>query len=192
MGATGTVNVGSGSANINIGTNASGTVNVGVSGSTIALKGTTNTTGILNVNALMTILCGSNSFSLGKPGDNALWISANNYINGVYLTASSGTGWTNVSDRTLKKDIEPLTNMLDKVNELNAVKFKYIGNDKEVCMGFIAQELQNQFPELVSETSSGKLGIAYTGLIPAIVKSIQEQQEQINILKDEIDVLKNK
>ena len=82
--------------------------------------------------------------------------------------------------------------MLDKVNELNAVKFKYIGNDKEVCMGFIAQELQNQFPELVSETSSGKLGIAYTGLIPAIVKSIQEQQEQINILKDEIDVLKNK
>ena len=199
---TGSIGIGAGSltraGNLNIGTGGSGPVTIGnntapltLRGSSIVLTNTTTTNSLLNVNNLMNIQCGSTTFAVSRQGDNAFWISSTNFTSGVYLTGGSSAGWTNVSDRTLKTNIEPLTNMLDKVNALNPVKFKYIGNDEEICNGFIAQELQIQFPELIKE-SSGKLGIAYTGLISVVVKAIQEQQEQINILKDKIKALENK
>jgi hypothetical protein len=130
-------------------------------------------------------------FSVGRPADNAFWISSNGYVNGVYLAGASSAGWVNVSDITMKENIAPMVNMLDKINELNPCQYNYIGNQDELCMGFIAQELQNQFPNLIYK-SNDKLGIAYTGLIPVIIKGLQEQQEQINSLKDELKLLSAK
>lgn len=153
--------------------------------SIINLYGTVTTTGISK------LLCGSTTFSVGRSGDNAYWISSNNYVNGVYLAGASSAGWVNVSDITMKENITPMVNMLDKINELKPCQYNYIGNQDEICMGFIAQELQNQFPNLIYK-SSDKLGIAYTGLIPVIIKAIQEQQEQINSLKDELKLLSAK
>jgi len=168
-----------------------GSTTIGNSTNTVTLGGATTSTGILTVNNIFKVLCSSTLFSVGRPADNAFWISSNNYVNGVYLAGASSAGWVNVSDITMKENITPMVNMLDKINELKPCQYNYIGNQDELCMGFIAQELQNQFPNLIYK-SNEKLGIAYTGLIPVIIKALQEQQEQINSLKDELKLLSAK
>jgi hypothetical protein len=45
--------------------------------------------------------------------------------------------------------------------------------------GFLAQELQTVFPELVYEDNDGVLSIDYIGLIPIMIQTIQEQSNSI-------------
>lgn len=99
--------------------------------------------------------------------------------------------YTAVSDERLKKNIEPVESVLEKINSLQPRKFnmKEEVNTAEKHYGFIAQELEKVFPELVSVTPDDGDGIAdlrtvsYTELIPILVKAIQEQQKQIEELQ---------
>lgn len=50
-------------------------------------------------------------------------------------------------------------------------------------MGFIAQKVQTEFPELVSEDEEGYLSIDYIGIIPVLVEAMKEQQKQISLLE---------
>ncbi len=49
-------------------------------------------------------------------------------------------------------------------------------------LGFLAQDVQALFPELVEEDKDGYLYVDYVGLIPVLVESVKEQQEQIDSL----------
>ena len=53
-------------------------------------------------------------------------------------------------------------------------------------LGFIAQDLQKIFSELVEQDSAGYLSIDYIGLIPVLVEAVKEQQETIEVLQDRI------
>lgn len=55
--------------------------------------------------------------------------------------------------------------------------------EKRTRLGFIAQEVQTVFPELVDEDSEGYLSVDYLGLIPVLVEAIKEQQIQIEELE---------
>jgi len=46
-------------------------------------------------------------------------------------------------------------------------------------IGFLAQEVQETFPELVHENPNGQLGVVYSGFIPILVEAVKEQQEEI-------------
>ncbi len=106
------------------------------------------------------------------------------------------------SDISFKKDITDFSKMSDKLNLLRPVKYKLkertnsegnpvpINEDQE-CFGFIAQEVIKIFPEIVNERGNGTLGIRYTELIPVLVKTIQEQQTEINDLKSRIEKLES-
>jgi hypothetical protein len=63
------------------------------------------------------------------------------------------------------------------------------GEAKESKLGFIAQELQMIFPDLVEEDDLGYLGIDYNGLIPVIVEAMKEQQNMINEQNRRIELL---
>ncbi|OGU80311.1 MAG: hypothetical protein A2W11_01345 [Ignavibacteria bacterium RBG_16_35_7] len=99
--------------------------------------------------------------------------------------------YTAVSDERLKKNIEPVESVLDKINSLQPRKYnmKEEVNTAEKHYGFIAQELEKIFPELVSVTPDDGDGIAdlrtvsYTELIPILVKAVQEQQKLIEELQ---------
>ena len=56
-------------------------------------------------------------------------------------------------------------------------------------IGFLAQEVQEVFPEVVYSDPNGNLYIDYISLIPCLVKSIQEQQLVINKLEVEIQTI---
>jgi len=109
--------------------------------------------------------------------------------------ANGYTLWTNYSDRRLKENIQPLVNtsILDKINSLNPVTFNYnvaSGYDKETrarkVSGFIAQELQEIFPEMVGTLKLNDeeyLDTNLSNLSLYLVKAVQELSTEINLLK---------
>ena len=106
----------------------------------------------------------------------------------VNLTVS-GT-FTNNSDKRLKRNIEPLTNSLQTVMQLNPVSYEKKANLTSTDYlikenGFIAQDLQKVLPILVNTDKSkdSLLSINYVAIIPILTQAIQEQQKQIEALK---------
>ena len=61
------------------------------------------------------------------------------------------------------------------------------GND----IGFIAQELEIIYPELVKTGSNGYKSVDYSKLTPILVEAIKAQQAQIDALKTENGSLKS-
>ena len=91
-------------------------------------------------------------------------------------------GYTNVSDYRVKKNIEEIT---DNIDDLHPVKyFNTITGKQE--FGFIAHELQEHFPGLVTGTKDGKeyQSVNYTGLIPLLIKEVQNIKREIEKIKN--------
>ena len=95
--------------------------------------------------------------------------------NQAYLSAAGA--WTNASDVTIKKDIEDIDYGIETVKSLKPRKYK-MKSDDEVQIGFIAQELAEQVPEIVGG-KEGLLGVSYGQLTAVLTKAIQEQQATI-------------
>jgi len=88
------------------------------------------------------------------------------------------------SDSRLKRDVNELEPTLEKVLGLRSVNFKWINQtDDANRLGFIAQEVEKIFPEVVHTNQKGFKSVAYSNFVPLLVKSIQEQQEMINNLQ---------
>jgi len=104
-------------------------------------------------------------------------------------TVVAGTGWSCSSDINLKKDIEALSSFstLDQLLELNPVSYRWKdgNNDQILQHGFIAQDVEGIFPELVTtDSASGLKSLSMGGMIPYIVSAIQEMAHKIaNISK---------
>src|ERR1035437_4735972 len=100
--------------------------------------------------------------------------------------ANGYTAFTNYSDSRLKENVTDLieTSALDKINQLKPVTFNYnalSGYDQKTrdrrISGFLAQDLQTVFPEMVGETTIGGQTYFDTNLsdLPLyLVKGIQE------------------
>ena len=132
----------------------------------------------------------SGKFWYMGPNTNNHFILYNNSVAGVYLL-DGGTSWTGSSDENLKENIVELTGALDKVKDFRCVEYNFIADkNKSKKIGFIAQDWQEDYSQVVSQDDDGNLGIQYTETIPVLLKAIQEQQEQIEQLKTEIQTLK--
>lgn len=106
-------------------------------------------------------------------------------------------GFTNSSDARYKRDLRPLTGALGKVRALRARSYDWdhaAFPDKDLpkrrSIGFIAQELREVLPELVTEDAEGYLSIAYTEVIPVLTQAIQELHTQVSTRESEITRLK--
>lgn len=96
----------------------------------------------------------------------------------------------NPSDITLKDNIEPIN--LDDFNKLNPVSFTFKDDDKnKKHYGFIAQELETVYPELVTNTELGFKSVNYIEMIPILLSQMKNMQIEIDKLKDEIHKMKN-
>jgi hypothetical protein len=56
----------------------------------------------------------------------------------------------------------------------------------------IAQEVMEQFPDLVHKGSNGYYAVNYDGLIPVLIEAIKEQHSIIENLQAEITLLKQR
>ncbi len=92
---------------------------------------------------------------------------------------------TDYSDKSLKKNILPLKNSLQKLVKLSGYSYNWIDPKKssDEQIGLIAQEVEAQFPQLVLTDSAGIKSVAYGHLVPVLIEAIKEQQLQIDELK---------
>lgn len=97
------------------------------------------------------------------------------------------------SDRRYKTDFTPLNGSLAKVSLLNGLYYQWrteefpdkrFPNERQV--GFIAQDIEQHFPEVVVTDSEGYKSVDYGRLTPVLVEAIKElnaalQQQQATI-----------
>jgi len=117
------------------------------------------------------------------------------YVNG---TAYSTGGWQS-SDLRLKENIKPLTNVLEKIENISGVGFNWKTNEypekglpEGRQIGIIAQEVEKEFPELVNEDNEGYKTLAYERFVAVLLQAIKEQQKQIEQLNQKIKELESK
>ena len=120
-----------------------------------------------------------------------------NLANGT-VTSSNGT-LSATSDMNLKISDGYIDNALDKIMNLKPRYFYWkeeTGLPTNIRqLGFYAQEVNQSLGEEASNTpknENDKWGIYDRSIIAMLTKAIQEQQSQIDILKQEIINLKNK
>jgi hypothetical protein len=107
-------------------------------------------------------------------------------LNGVYLP-NGANGWSAWSDERIKKNIKPIDTALTDILNLKPVFYNYKGDDDTQALraGFIAQEVQQVYPDLINESSmdSGDiknlLGLDMTNLVPYLVKAIQDLNKKV-------------
>jgi hypothetical protein len=96
----------------------------------------------------------------------------------------------NPSDITLKDNIESINN--DDFNKLNPVSFTFKDDEKnKKHYGFIAQELETLYPELVTNTELGFKSVNYIEMIPILLSQMKNMQMEIDKLKEDIREMKN-
>lgn len=120
------------------------------------------------------------------------------------INQTSGA-YTAVSDERLKRNIRTMENgILNKVMQLRPTSYQFtrivgdeggvVGDDNRYYNGFLAQEVEKIFPELVFRGSDNPAQDYYTmdysGFGVIAIKAIQEQQKIIEKQKSEIEVLK--
>ena len=139
-------------------------------------------------------------FSIG--GTERVRINSTVYRLTVYGSAlASGGLWTN-SDKRLKTNISNIKNPLEKLVQINGVKYNYLKNDltKQYGLdeetgevfGFIAQDLEKVFPEMVKIDENGLYAVNYTMMVPVLVEALKTQNAQISELQNRLDQLENK
>ena len=146
---------------------------------------------------------------------------------GVIGTASGGTtnyavyasgdlaytgSLINASDAKLKENVASLSGTLSRIMQVKSRMYDYRSGTEFSSMslssgkhyGFVAQELEEVFPELVvdvvhpGDDPANKVrgpeihykGVKYMEMVPILVKAIQEQQQMIDKQQKEIDELK--
>lgn len=123
-----------------------------------------------------------------------IWDGAGSLI--AYVDDATGN-WTPVSDERAKKNISSLSYGLDTINQLNPVHYQLIRNDKD-NIGFLAQEVKEIIPEIVSGDDKVGYGISYAAFTPILTKAIQELDQKIKdseivytLTQDDMDKLED-
>ncbi|MBI4160453.1 MAG: tail fiber domain-containing protein, partial [Candidatus Yanofskybacteria bacterium] len=108
-----------------------------------------------------------------------------------------GYGITDSSDISLKKNIVNLENSLSKISQLHPVNFKWKDStiDSGLQIGFVAQEMETIYPELVKTDDKGIKSINYSHLVAPLVEAVKELNAKFNnfvsFVKTEISNIKD-
>ena len=102
---------------------------------------------------------------------------------GSITTSGSLTSYNVTSDYRLKQDLKDF-NALDLVSAIKTYDYEW-KSDKTRMYGVIAHELQEVLPYVVQGEKDAEMmqSVDYSKIVPILVKAIQEQQAQIEELK---------
>lgn len=139
-----------------------------------------------------TTLSGSTVFLTNIGADTAL-VDAS--LCRVVSTGSivTGTGAAGLclgtSARRFKRNIAPLGAGLSEIMSLKPVTYYYrpgYGPQNKLMYGFIADDAMNVLPALTGRDKDGRANnFDYLGVVPVLVKAMQEQEREITALRDQ-------
>ena len=118
---------------------------------------------------------------------------------GSITTNGTAVAFNTTSDYRLKENIVPLTNAINRVNQLQVRRFNFISDPSTTVDGFIAHEAETVVPEAVHGTKdevdeNGKpvyQGIDQSKLVPLLTAALQEAIVEIASLKDRVAALES-
>jgi Chaperone of endosialidase len=121
---------------------------------------------------------------------------ANTTIGSVTQVGTTAVLYNTTSDYRLKTDVEPIKNALTTIEALNPVTFTWVDGRKDD--GFIAHEIQSVIPncvtgekDAINEDGTPKYQqLDNSGVIPFLVKAIQELKAEVDAQAEEIKALK--
>lgn len=190
-------------------------VNANASGGAVGTTVTSSLTSNLITNTNVTIIAidsvaeyGTNGLSVGA--DDGTYVSmglaagsgycglfsGNVYIGGTLYATTLST-----SDKRIKTNILDITNGIEKVKSLRPVDFEWLEsvnpNDvRKRSFGFIADDVQEVFPQLVFEKSRHDIEdfkhLDYQSFHALSIKAIQELIYSVEIMQEKITELENK
>jgi len=94
------------------------------------------------------------------------------------------------SDENLKKNIKPIKNAIEKIEQIGGYTFDWKKDKKNIHgfsghdVGVIAQEIEAVLPEVVVTRENGYKAVRYEKIIPLLIEAIKEQQNKINELEN--------
>ncbi|KAG3114519.1 hypothetical protein PI125_g6359 [Phytophthora idaei] len=114
-----------------------------------------------------------------------------------------GTAVTTPSDRRLKTTIQDLSSSQEIIRQLHPVTYEWRRDQfpsrnfpAGVFHGFLADEVEQILPDLVEEDADGWKSLNYIGIVPHLVRAVQEMQGQLEAsqvqmtrMQHQIDVL---
>ena len=95
------------------------------------------------------------------------------------------------SDQSVKENIRPIENVIERVQKSRGVLYDRIDSESKDNIGFIAQELEVAFPELVVTNEDGTKAVKYQNAVAVLFEAVKEQQKQINEIKRILNGLTN-
>lgn len=122
---------------------------------------------------------------LGEPAVN-VYVPGNLNVNkNITATGTITAG----SDYRIKKNVKPFI-CTKSFDDLNPIEYDLISDDSH-CTGFIAHEVQEIYPFLVTGEKDGKetQSVNYIGFVSILVKEVQELKKENKLLHSRLDEL---
>jgi hypothetical protein len=145
----------------------------------------------ITTNGNVGIGCATPNYKLHVVGD----IAAEGTLRATSAVVS--TTITACSDVRYKKDIKPLESTLNSLQQIEPVRYKFRVDEfperdfsADGQIGFIAQEVEKQFPEVVVTDENGYKSIDYTRFAPILLRAVKEQQLLIESQQAQIEEIK--
>jgi hypothetical protein len=127
------------------------------------------------------------------------WVDSDTITGTTGFTYDPGTSTLTVpslvesSARRFKTEITPLTGSLSKIREMQGVSFKRISGGGRREIGFVAEQVQGIYPELVSYDPDGQIhGIQYPRVTAVLAEGMKELSEKIEVQEKLIQELKSR
>ena len=118
------------------------------------------------------------------------------YVSGTIRDKSNTYG----SDKRWKKDIVPIKNVLETIDQLKGVNFYWrtdeypdMNFDKNQHIGVIAQDVEKVYPELVyMADTKGHKSVDYAKLNPVLIEAAKELNDEDKKLEEENKLLRKR
>jgi hypothetical protein len=105
-------------------------------------------------------------------------------------TVARANAWQTFSDARFKKDIVPIGDALQKLNQMQGYYYHWTnGKDDSRQAGFLAQEVEKVMPEIVSTDTDGYKSVDYGKMNALLIQAIKEQQTLIDNLTKQMKAL---
>ncbi|MBK1897427.1 tail fiber domain-containing protein [Chryseobacterium paridis] len=123
------------------------------------------------------------------------------YVDGRFQAALEvrAQSFISTSDRRLKDNIKPLKETSGNLFNLNTYSYTFKPKkdsetkaDSKLHFGLIAQEVEKEFPNLVSVDEKGNYALNYIEIIPLLLNELKEQKNEIKDLKSKMDAMEAK
>lgn len=134
---------------------------------------------------------GSGSFTMFVGGGALSGRSEKLYVYGD----AYATGVWNTSDRKYKQGIESISSVKNDLFKIQPSSYYYRGEeypqrnfDNGLHFGFIAQEVEKVYPNLVRNVS-GDYSVNYIEFVPLLLQALKEEDQQVQSLQQKVNTL---